>query len=281
MNQSFLSVAVVACVSGVFSNSTLGAQDEVSAGSPVSSSDSPIGFQFPFPSSEPLTQTHEPALLLEDSLPVSETPKAQTDQSLADAALPPLDPESIPLPRTDSSGASSPAGIGSKAAGAAWWNGPEAKVVGFLLVLIFGAWIVGRVSQRKGFPVKATGAARPSGVVQVLARFPLGRGTQLLLLECGQRILLLEQQRGKAMNGLQTLTEFTSREDVAELRRRLEASNRSSDESFQKDLEQSLGMYSRKGTSVQFAGTPIPDAEEMETVDLTRRRPRHMARGPE
>ena len=275
MNRRNFPIVVSACACGLVLAASVHGQVEKTPSQPASKTDSPIGLTVSFLGSESPAQTHGPEIASEIVMP-----SLFADPVVEEAEFPVVDPESIPLPLTGSSGLVSQAGNTKTTGGTAWWNGPEAKVLGFLVLLIFGAWIVGRVGQRGGRPSRITGS-RPSGVVQVLARFPIGRGTQLILLECGQRILLLEQQKGKMSGGLQTLSEFSSQEDVAELRTRLEASNRSEDESFQKDLEKSLGMYSRSGASVKFVGSPMNEADSMETVDLTRRRPRRAARGPE
>ena len=276
MNRRNSLSTVLVCCFGLVMAASSHAQDETTLLSPDSLADSPIGLNVPLRSGGSTAQTHGPKIPLN----VSAAPSPADSPEKA-KAIPSLDPETIPLPRTNTAGATATGGGNGNASAAAWWNGPEAKVIGFLVLLVIGAWAVGRVGQRGGRVARISGGSRPSGVVQVLARFPIGRGTQLLLLECGQRILLLEQQKGRVSSGLQTLTEFTTREDVAELRTRLEASNRSSDESFQKDLERSLGMYANNGAPVKFTGSPVSDADLMETVDLTRRRPRRAARGPE
>lgn len=276
MNQRNSLTTVLVCCFGLVMAATSHAQVETTSPSPDSLTDSPIGLNVPLRSGGSSAQTQGP----ETQPKVSPAPP-QAESSEKATVIPPLDPESIPLPRTNTAAATATGGGNGNTSGTAWWNGPEAKVIGFLVLLIIGAWVVGRVGQRGGRVSRISGGSRPSGVVQVLARFPMGRGTQLVLLECGQRILLLEQQKGRTNTGLQTLTEFTTREDVAELRTRLEASNRSSDESFQKDLERSIGMYANNGAPVKFTGSPVSDADLMETVDLTRRRPRRAARGPE
>lgn len=276
MNQRNSLFGLLVCCCALTFTAMSYADDEATPvqGDPVAKS--PIGLNTPFTIVGPSAQAHEPKIPVAGKLP---PPVESSEASVV--STPVVDPEAIPLPRADGSGTASNSAA-TAAGGGAWWSSPEAKVVGFLIVLIIGAWVVGRVGQRGGTrPSKLTGGGRPSGVVQVLARFPIGRGDQLMLLECGQRILLLEQQKGRVGNGLKTLTEFTTPEDVADLRARLEASNRPSDESFQKDLERSIGMYTNSGAPVKFVGNPVNDADSMETVDLTRRRPRRAARGPE
>ena len=66
------------------------------------------------------------------------------------------------------------------------------------------------------------GGGRPSGVVQVHGRYPVGRGQALVLLQVGDRMVLVHQGGGR----MQTLTEFTTEQEVSELRGRIEAGRR-------------------------------------------------------
>jgi flagellar biogenesis protein FliO len=61
--------------------------------------------------------------------------------------------------------------------------------------------------------------ARPSGVLEILARFPLGKGQQLIVLKIARRVLLVSQ----GPQGSSTLAEFTDRDEVANLLSRMEA----------------------------------------------------------
>ena len=228
---------------------------------------------------------------------VSEAPPAQTDAILfhtpttASPVILPGEPEpvvssvhsereSMPLPRSGSQATQNGTAGGGTAA-TTWWNGPEAKVVLLLLVLIAAAYLVSKYGPSRGVGGRMAGGARPSGIVQVLGRFPFDRNHQLVLLECGSRILLIDQQRGRNASGLVTLTEFTDREDIADMRARLEAASRPTNEAFRKDLEQSLGIYGRDGNPTSFSHSGVSDTDSMETLDLTRRRPRRAMRGGE
>ena len=164
--------------------------------------------------------------------------------------------------------------------GTSWMTSSEAKVFGLLALLAVAAMVYRRYGGKA--PIgggRIAGGGRPSGVVQILARYPLGRGQQVMLMECGPRVILVHQQGGRSGGAVQVLTEFVNRDEVAELRRRLEAGSRDSDESFRKDLEQSLGVYGRDGAKVGVGGAPLPATDSIETVDLTRRRPRRGLRG--
>ena len=217
--------------------------------------------------------------LTEPTIPQIASEAAPVTLPFEATAAAPLDLEAHPLPRTTTTPGATP---GIQSGTSAWWNGPEARVVGCLLLLLGGSVLFAKYGPKSLRGAALTGGTRPSGVVQVLSRFPVGRGRQLLLLECGPRILLLEETKSRSgSGGLQTLTEFTSPEDVAALRARIEAASRPSEESFRRDLERSLESYSRTGAPVNFGGGGMPPPDSFETVDLTRRRPRRASRGLE
>jgi flagellar biogenesis protein FliO len=164
----------------------------------------------------------------------------------------------------------------SPAGTTAWWNAPELRVFGLLSLLVIAAVCMRRFGGRA---IGLAGGPRPSGVVSVLGRFPFGRSASLVLLECGPKVLLLHQQAGKG-GAVSTLSEFANRDEVAELRRQLNANERDAKDGFGRDLEQSLGLYDRGGQPKGFNGDEgLPIQGPIETVDLTRRRPRRGVRG--
>ncbi len=58
----------------------------------------------------------------------------------------------------------------------------------------------------------------PSGVMEVLGRFPVGRGATLVLLKLDRRVLLVCQNSGRGSGGaMNTLTEITDPEEVASI----------------------------------------------------------------
>jgi hypothetical protein len=63
------------------------------------------------------------------------------------------------------------------------------------------------------------GGRAPSGILEVLGRYPVGRGSTLILLKMDRRVLLLCQGRGGKLGGttMTTLTEVTDAEDVASI----------------------------------------------------------------
>ncbi len=150
-----------------------------------------------------------------------------------------------------------------------WWSSPEIRVGGLLAAFIGLAVVARRWSN-----VRGPRAGRPSGVLSVLARYPFGRGASLVLLEVGPRLVLVHQQGGRG-GEVRPIAEFTSLEEIADLRTRLGIARRESEPEFGRDLERHLGLYDRKGRPQGFGGRDgLPLDDVMETVDLTRRRPR-------
>ena len=133
-----------------------------------------------------------------------------------------------------------------------------------------------------------SGGKRPSGVVEVLARYPVARGQQVVLMKVGRRVLVVHQG-GAAM---QTLSEFTGADEVADLLARCEAGSRGTAQfSFDSLLRQSSKSHDAAEGSDAAAATrgaravarppsaetlaALPEAfrgAEIERVDLTARR---------
>ncbi len=132
-------------------------------------------------------------------------------------------------------------------------------------------------------------AKRPSGVVEVLARYPFARGHHIVLIKVGRRVLVTHQ----SAQGIQTLSEFSSPGEVADLIARCEAGARGTDQfSFDSLLRANdrefdaprqqpvlLGQdrkpaprATRPATGVREALPPAARTAEIETIDLTKRR---------
>jgi flagellar biogenesis protein FliO len=90
-----------------------------------------------------------------------------------------------------------------------------------LAIIVVLALIARKVAQGQGGLAGSLGAGgrAPSGVLQVLGRFPVARGTTLVLLRVDTRVLLLCQTAGKGLAGssMTTLSEFTDPDEVASL----------------------------------------------------------------
>ncbi len=95
---------------------------------------------------------------------------------------------------------------------------------GVIALAAVAVMIYKSVARRQGGVASSLGAAgrAPSGVLEVLGRYPIGGGVSLVLLRLDRRILLLSQTqrlfgRGAAPGGFRTLCEVTDPEEVASL----------------------------------------------------------------
>ena len=109
------------------------------------------------------------------------------------------------------------------------------------------------------------GAGAPSGVASILAKYPLSRGQQVVLLEVGRRVIVAHQGDGS----MSTLSEITDADEVADLKARLSGVERTErDKTFDAKLSSSLEATPGPDSLATVAGMPGMVAE---TVDLTRR----------
>jgi flagellar biogenesis protein FliO len=98
-----------------------------------------------------------------------------------------------------------------------WRKNELLRVAGAMAVVIGLIVLVRVVLSRSG--LATAGAGRPSGVVEILGRFPVARGQTLLLIKFARRIVLV-QQNGQSMT---TLSEVSDQNEVAALLARIEA----------------------------------------------------------
>ena len=90
-----------------------------------------------------------------------------------------------------------------------------------ILVIAGIAAVTRRAALKSGglWAALGPGGRAPSGVLEVLGRYPVGRGCTLVLLKLDRRILLVSQSSGGKLSGvtMTTLTEVTDVEDVASI----------------------------------------------------------------
>jgi len=144
-----------------------------------------------------------------------------------------------------------------------------ARVVGALAVVI-GLMLLLRVVARKfGGPLLDGG--RPSGVLLVLARYPIGRGQSMVLMKLGRRLLLCHQTKG----AMSTLCEIQSEDEVASMLARIEAGSRGKDAArFEKLLEDFNQDHRRRALPAQRSGGDMRSAmANAPVIDLTKRAP--------
>ncbi|MCK6475394.1 MAG: hypothetical protein L6Q35_01020 [Phycisphaerales bacterium] len=149
----------------------------------------------------------------------------------APAASTPASPAESPASRASSASALDSLGIGRTAAALA-------GVVALAIVL---AAAVRAAARRKGGVALGLGPAgrAPSGVVHVLARYPLQRGQLLVLLKVGPRVLLVCQSRPGRLGApvMNTLAEFSDPDEVASLVRLTESGDHSAVSRFRTVLD--------------------------------------------
>ena len=94
-----------------------------------------------------------------------------------------------------------------------------AVVLALIMIVATG---VRMIAKRQGGLRAALGPGgrAPSGLLEVLGRFPIGRGQTLVLLKLDQRVLLLSQSSGGRLGagaGMSTLCEIADPEEVASI----------------------------------------------------------------
>ena len=121
------------------------------------------------------------------------------------------------LPRGEPQQAPTQAGLktGASLPEWAWQLGALGLVIASIFVI--GA-LVRRVAPATGLmgALGARGRA-PSGVLEVLGRYPVSRGSMLVLLKLDRRVLLVNQASGRGGTSMTTLTEITDPAEVAAL----------------------------------------------------------------
>jgi flagellar biogenesis protein FliO len=143
------------------------------------------------------------------------------------------DRESRPLGRPPAKGERSEVfGLGGSGGdrGSSLWNNPLLRTGGSLAVVLGLIYGLARVAKRvngNGSALASAfggGGAAPAGVIEVLGRYPLGRGQTLILLRIDNRVLLLAQSTpgfrlrgGGGAGTLTTLCEMSDAEDVASI----------------------------------------------------------------
>lgn len=151
--------------------------------------------------------------------------------------------ESLPLGAPSAVGVPTPAPEGAL-------TGMVAQVGPLILVLalILGAALLVR-KMAKGNPGLAAalgpGGSAPSGILEVLGRYPAAKGQSLVLLKLDRRILLLGQSYGgKGTGGFTTLCEIKEPEEVASI---LIKVNQSEGKSMEAYLQEAMAQMESHG----------------------------------
>jgi len=199
--------------------------------------------------------------------------------------------ESTPIGSPGESGSALGLPLSGEETGATETAFPSASIgefirVGAALAIVIGLIFIMRFVMRKTTGGALAGGGRPSGVLEVLARYPVARGQSLVLLKLGRRLVLAHQ----TSTGMTTLTEVTEQNEVAALLTRLEAGSAKpatgggwsrlfqrqhtggpDDATFDAMLGRFEGDYESTGTARGDAASERPSPRG-EVIDLTRRR---------
>lgn len=108
------------------------------------------------------------------------------------------------------------------------------------------------------------GSRRPSGVIEVLARYPIARGQHLVLLKLGQRIVLANQ----SSSGMSTLSEIVDHDEVAALLAKIEAGSR---KKKGKSFMLMLRGYESDHVQCESVRSGHAPRFEADVIDLTRK----------
>ncbi len=144
------------------------------------------------------------------------------------------------------------------------FTGDAVRTVVALGAVLALALVVRHVARKLVDPLAAR---RPSGVVQVLGRFPVAKGQSLLLISVGARVICAHQSAGR----METLCEFSDPQEIALLRTRIEAGTPAR-ERFERELVRSLERDEGEPARTRALPAQRPEPIVTETVDLTKRR---------
>jgi hypothetical protein len=158
---------------------------------------------------------------LAPSFALASTPP--TGESLPEAAPGPIAPgESRPLgiPTRDASQPPESAGSATSTGGAITQT--ILALGGVLVLAVVGGALVRGIARSQGGLRASLGAGgrAPAGILEVVGRYPIARGSSLVLLKLDRRILLLSQSaQGRLGSGaaFSTLCEITDPEEVASI----------------------------------------------------------------
>lgn len=132
--------------------------------------------------------------------------------------------------------------------------------LGAVIALIYALrFVLKRAAMRTGGLAAQLGAGgrAPSGVLEVLGRFPVARGQTLVLLRMDRRILLISQTAG----GMSTLAEITDPEEIASLiTRTRDDEGASAAARFNAILR---GLESDPDTALALAPAPLREPERV------------------
>ncbi|MDX2130568.1 MAG: hypothetical protein SFY69_00775 [Planctomycetota bacterium] len=182
--------------------------------------------------------------------------------SMAACARADVETTPLGLPRVtvapDAAGAETP-----PASGASWVR--VALACGTVVGLIcLAGWGVRRVAARGGLVgALGPGGKSPSGVLEVLGRYPVARSCTLVLLKLDSRVLLLSHTAGRSGAGMQTLCEIADPEQVASILLKTRDDEGSTlARKFQEVLTREHGTFDRAAGQASRPAQPLAPARQ-------------------
>jgi flagellar biogenesis protein FliO len=172
------------------------------------------------------------------------------------AAQPAIEARPLLAPSTKAAPAAVDGAVAAPSEPASWPRvlGALAVVIGLIFVVRF---VIKRAASTVGLRGQlGAGGRAPSGVLEVLGRYPISRGHSLVLLRVDQRVLLLSQ----SSSGFSALANFDDPTDVASL---LMKTRDDESESLSGRFKQMLSAFERDPSM----------GNASDQIDLTRRAP--------
>lgn len=180
--------------------------------------------------------------------PGDEAAGAQSDDTVATTPAEPPAQESLPLGKSASNAAYGAAEReargagrigGGSSRGGGWMTQTGAALAAVIGLIVLGRFALVALARRTGGLAAMLGAGgrAPSGVMEILARYPVSRGHTLVLLKVDRRVLVLCH----TSSGFTTLTEFIEPEEVASILMRVRDDEGESMAARFNDLLQQMG----------------------------------------
>lgn len=153
-----------------------------------------------------------------------------------------------------------------------------------VLALVVGAGAGLRTLARRNGGLRATlgaGGRSPAGILEILGRYPVGRGVTLILLKLDSRVLLLSQSAGGRFGAGANFTTLAELKDPEEVAAILTKSRDAEGDSLAEKFKSMLSRFDRqmdptlvKPTAVtQGSTSPWESRTDIPVIDLTQREP--------
>ncbi len=130
--------------------------------------------------------------------------------------------------------------------------------LGFVVSLAVAcAWMMKKLSRGRGGLLGSLGPGgpSPSGVLEIVGRYPVGRGQTLVLLRMDRRLLLLHQATGRRGASMRTLCEITDPDEIASV---LLKARREEDEAVQAGFREAMRRLEKDFSALEDGGGREP-----------------------